>query len=140
MDCEVDMVRQAIEILGRRLNWVDDKFKTLKDFTLEENDNIHKEMEVHKHADYEMKEIITFLGCRLMDALSTIETMKIEIEALKGGIKAGGFVTSNADREVKIEAPKPPMFKGNRDAQEVYNFLWHLENYLKCNKETREQN
>ena len=29
---------------------------------------------------------------------------------------------------------KPPMFKGFRDAQEVKNFLWHLENYFKCNR------
>lgn len=33
-----------------------------------------------------------------------------------------------------IEASKPPIFKGVRDAQEVENFLWHLENYFKCNK------
>ncbi|KAL3341327.1 hypothetical protein AABB24_025732 [Solanum stoloniferum] len=26
------------------------------------------------------------------------------------------------------------MFKGVRDAQEVENFLWHLENYFKCNR------
>ena len=26
------------------------------------------------------------------------------------------------------------MFKGVLDAQEVENFLWHLENYFKCNR------
>ena len=26
------------------------------------------------------------------------------------------------------------MFKGVRDAQEVENFLWNLENYFKCNR------
>ena len=26
------------------------------------------------------------------------------------------------------------MFKGIHDAQEVENFLWHLENYFKCNR------
>lgn len=57
-----------------------------------------------------------------------------EIEALKKGIEDGGFVTSNADREVKIEAPKPPMSKGAREAQEVDNFLWPLENCFNCNK------
>lgn len=42
-----------MEILGECLNEVDDKFKTLKDFTLDENDNINKELEEHKHAEYE---------------------------------------------------------------------------------------
>ena len=28
--------------------------------------------------------------------------------------------------------PKPPVFKGVRNAQEVDNFLWHMENYFKC--------
>ncbi|XP_070035444.1 uncharacterized protein [Nicotiana tomentosiformis] len=37
-------------------------------------------------------------------------------------------------REAKIEAPKPPVFKGVRDAQEVENFLWNLENYLRHGK------
>uniref|UniRef100_M1DUT6 Uncharacterized protein n=1 Tax=Solanum tuberosum TaxID=4113 RepID=M1DUT6_SOLTU len=38
----VEMVRQAVEILGRHMNVVDDKFKNLEDFTLEETENIHK--------------------------------------------------------------------------------------------------
>ena len=36
----VEMARQAVEILGRRLNGADNKFKTLEYFTLKENDNI----------------------------------------------------------------------------------------------------
>uniref|UniRef100_M1BBD4 Uncharacterized protein n=1 Tax=Solanum tuberosum TaxID=4113 RepID=M1BBD4_SOLTU len=41
----VEMVRQAAEILGQCLNAVDGKFKTLKEFTLEETDNMHKKLE-----------------------------------------------------------------------------------------------
>ena len=41
----VEMARQAVEILGRRLNGADKKFKTLEDFTLEEIENIRKELE-----------------------------------------------------------------------------------------------
>uniref|UniRef100_M1BHY8 Uncharacterized protein n=1 Tax=Solanum tuberosum TaxID=4113 RepID=M1BHY8_SOLTU len=41
----VAMARQAMEILGRHLNVVDGKFKTLEDFTLEDIDNIRKELE-----------------------------------------------------------------------------------------------
>ncbi|KAH0648100.1 hypothetical protein KY285_033348 [Solanum tuberosum] len=73
----VDTTRHAMVILGRRLNTIDDKFKTLEDFTLEKNDNIRKKLEA-----------------------------------------PGGAVTSNGDREAKIEAPKPPMLKGVRDTPE----------------------
>lgn len=72
----VEKVRRAIEILGWRLNVVDGKFKTLQDFTIKETDNIHKELEEHQYFEFEMKEAITSVECRLMEALSTIETMK----------------------------------------------------------------
>ena len=39
-----------------------------------------------------------------------------------------------------IKAPNPPMFKGVRDAQEVENFLWHLENYFNCNRVKNDEN
>ena len=32
------------------------------------------------------------------------------------------------------------MLNGIRDAQEVENFLWHLENYFKCSKVKRDKN
>lgn len=55
----VDTTRQTIKILCRRLNMVNDRFKTLEDFTLEENDNNRKKLKTCKHANYEMKETIT---------------------------------------------------------------------------------
>ena len=41
---KVEAARQAVEVLGKRLNKFDGKFKTLEDFTLEENDDIWKEL------------------------------------------------------------------------------------------------
>uniref|UniRef100_M1BE57 Uncharacterized protein n=1 Tax=Solanum tuberosum TaxID=4113 RepID=M1BE57_SOLTU len=74
----VEMARQDVEILGLRLNVADGKFKTLEDFTLEETDNLHKELDQGlQRAEFEMKEAITSLECRLMKALST--TMKAEM-------------------------------------------------------------
>lgn len=58
-----------------------------------------------------------------MEALSTIETMKANIEALNWPIEAGGFAIYNKEREAMVEAVKPPMFKGAHDAQEVEKFL-----------------
>ena len=58
----------------------DGKFKTLKEFTLEDIKNILKEVEWRQRALFEMKKAIISLMCRLMDALSTIGTMKAEIK------------------------------------------------------------
>ena len=88
--------------------------------------------EGHQHAEFEMKEAITSSEFRLMEALGTIDTLKAEVRALKEGGEVGGSVAPDWEREARVEAPKPLMFKGIRDAQEVENFLWHLENYFKC--------
>jgi len=87
-----------------------------------------------------MKKAITSLECRLIEAMSTIETMKAEVKALKEGVKARGSTSSDRDREARVEAPKPPIFKGICDAQEVENFLWHLENYFKCSRVKSDEN
>uniref|UniRef100_M1DQ09 Uncharacterized protein n=1 Tax=Solanum tuberosum TaxID=4113 RepID=M1DQ09_SOLTU len=84
----IETVRQAVEILDRRLNVADGKFKTLEDFILKETDNIRKKLEGRQRAEFEMKEAITFLEFRLMEALSTIDTMKAEMKALKEGVEA----------------------------------------------------
>ncbi|XP_070029677.1 uncharacterized protein [Nicotiana sylvestris] len=72
-----------------------------------------------------------------MEALSTINAMKVKIGSLEEHVNADVTeITSNVvvTREAKIEAPKHPVFKGVRDAQEVENFLWHLENYFRHGK------
>ena len=130
----VEIARQAVKILGRRLNGTGSKFKTLEDFTLEENDNIRKELEARQRAEFEMKVTITSLEFRLMEALDVIESLKAEVEALKEDREVGGSTSLDREREARVEFPRPPMFKGVRNAQEVENFLWHLENYFKCNR------
>lgn len=65
---------------------------------------------------------------------STMEAMSARMRALEKGVADGRCVGIAGEREAKIEAPKPLVFKGVRDAQEVENFLWHSENYFKCNK------
>ena len=81
-----------------------------------------------------MKEAITSLECRLVDvlnaketitslerhlteALSTIETLKAEVKSLKQGVEVGGSASPDRDREARVEAPNPPIFKGVCDAQ-----------------------
>ena len=56
------------------------------------------------------------------------------MEALKEDREVGGSTSLDWERKARVEAPKPPMFKGVRDTQKVENFLWYLENYFKCNR------
>lgn len=112
----------------------DGKFKTLKEFTLEDIKNILKEVEWRQRALFEMKKAIFSLKCRLMDALSTIGTMKAEIKGLKECMEVGGSSSLRQYREAKVEDLKPPMSKEARDTQEVENFSGALENYFKSNK------
>ncbi|XP_069148043.1 uncharacterized protein [Solanum lycopersicum] len=81
-----------------------------------------------------MKEAVTSLEYQLLEDLDTIEALKNEVKTLKEGIEVGGSSPLNREREARVEAPNPPIFKGVRNAQEVENFLWHLENCFKCNR------
>lgn len=49
-------------------------------------------------------------------------------------MKVGGSLSFDQDREAKVEAYKPPMFKGVYNAQDVEALLWHFENYFKYNR------
>ena len=95
-----------------RLNKVDDGFKTLKDFTLKENDNTHKELDSCKHVQWEIKEIITSLKCRHMKALRTTATTKVEMENSQRKNEGWESSIPIGDMEAKLEAPKQAMIKG----------------------------
>ena len=90
--------------LRQGMNVTDSKFKNVEDFTLEETDNIRKELEGLQRAEFEMKEAITSLECQLMEflntkeiiaslerhlmkVLGTIETLMVEVKALKEGVE-----------------------------------------------------
>ena len=128
----VEMARQAVEIIGQRLNRTDRNLKTLEEYSLEEVESVRKELEARQRAEYETKEAITFLEFRLREALGAVESLKAEVPALQEDREVGGSSSRYREREARVEAPKPPVFKGVRDAQDVDNFLWHLENYFKC--------
>ncbi|XP_075074670.1 uncharacterized protein LOC142162242 [Nicotiana tabacum] len=64
-------------------------------------------------------------------------TLNAKIESLKEHVNAGVTKSANnvvVTREAKIEAPKPLVFKGVHDAEEVENFFRHLENYFRHDK------
>ena len=84
------------------MNVANGKFKTLGDFTLEETENIHKELEGHQKAKFEMKEAITSFECRFIESLGTIEYLKDKVMMLKEGTDAGGSTSPVHDREARF--------------------------------------
>uniref|UniRef100_M1AFJ1 Uncharacterized protein n=1 Tax=Solanum tuberosum TaxID=4113 RepID=M1AFJ1_SOLTU len=81
----VEVERQFVEILGRHMNMADGKFKTLEDLTLEETDNIRKKLEGRQQAEFEMKEAITTLECRLIEAHDKVKEKDVRTSHDKGG-------------------------------------------------------
>nr|XP_010320224.1 uncharacterized protein LOC104647157 [Solanum lycopersicum] len=130
----VERARLAVEILGQRFNGLDSDVKDLKEHSLEEVDAIRKELDLRKRSELVMKETITSLEFRFLDALTTIQTLKNKVEALEEEREVGATTSLGQERESRVEVPKPPTFKGVHDALEVGNFLWHLENYFRCNR------
>ena len=51
-----------------------------------------------------------------MEALDVIESLKAEVETLKEDREVGGSTSLDREREARVVAPRPPMFKGVRDA------------------------
>ena len=113
------------------MNRTDRDLKALEEYSLEEVENIRKELEALQRAEYETKEAITSLEIRFREALGTIESLKAKVAALEEDREVGGSSSHDREREARVEAPKPPVLIGVCDAQAVDNFLWHLENYFK---------
>ena len=63
----VNAVRRVVQILSKPVNKVDINFKTLEDFSREDYNNIHKQLEECTHVECEMNEIITSLECSVID-------------------------------------------------------------------------
>ena len=78
----VEMVRQAVEIIGQRLNGTERNLKALEEYSLEVVESIRKELEARQRAEYETKEAITSLELRFREALGAVELLKAKVAAL----------------------------------------------------------
>lgn len=134
---KVNAGMDAVEIFGRRLGKVEGTFHVLDGNAIEDIESIRNDLEGHTQAEIEVRPTITTLECILIEALSTIDSMNAKVEALEEQAEAGMTEAARnvvVIREAKIKASKPPVFHGVHDAQEVENFLWHLENYFEHGK------
>ena len=100
----VERARLAVEILGQRLNGLDSDVKNLEENSLEEVNIIRKELDLRKRTELELKESITSLEFRLLDATTTIQTLKNKVVALEEEREVGATASLGQERETVAEA------------------------------------
>nr|XP_016497969.1 PREDICTED: uncharacterized protein LOC107816746 [Nicotiana tabacum] len=111
-DDALDNMRGRDEFPQRALEELEDVKETLDRLTGEHNDGL------------------TNLELKLTEIVSALHG---EVEALKQQLKAARLAERTDHvtvRETKIEGPKPKEFRGDRNAQDVENFLWRMEDYF----------
>ena len=75
---------------------------------------------------------------RKAEVQSEMEELRRMIESLQAYVTVHkkdvlqGYPSSNADAGPKVRVPKPKSFNGNRNARELENFLWDMEQYFKA--------
>ena len=86
----VEMAMQAVEIIGQRLNRTGRDLKALEEYSLEEVEEVRKELEARQRSEYETKEAITSLEIRFREALGKIESLKAKVATLEENREVGG--------------------------------------------------
>ncbi|XP_070044861.1 uncharacterized protein [Nicotiana tomentosiformis] len=117
----------SLSALHRRIAAAENNFCPLESIALEGFGEVKWNI---LEQDKEHKEGITNLELKLTEALSVLQE---EVEALKLRLEETAEASGHGPvtvRETRIEAPKPKIFRGERSAQDVKNFLWQLDAYF----------
>ncbi|XP_068666698.1 uncharacterized protein [Aristolochia californica] len=111
---EADM-RSAVEV-----------FKTLNEKTTEKVESMSERLET---MEGEMTS--------LREEVAELEDVKIRLTLLEKAVASGGGL---GPREFapKVKVPEPKSYNGKRDAKELENFLWQMEQYFKATKISEE--
>ncbi|OIT21832.1 hypothetical protein A4A49_60505, partial [Nicotiana attenuata] len=124
---DIDPTEAGLAALNQRIEIVEGNFASLESTALEEIGDVKEavDMLTEEHRDG-----LTNLELKLTEAVSALQG---EIEALKQQLETARLVGGAGQvlvRETKIEGPKPKEFRGERNAQDVENFIWKMENYF----------
>ncbi|PHT93372.1 hypothetical protein T459_01254 [Capsicum annuum] len=145
LDERIVSTEAGLAVLGHRFKTLESNVGTLEAAALEGLDEVKADL---SEQNEEHKEGLTSLELKLTEALSALHeefgaklsevmlgqsALQEEVADLKQQLEAarvGGNHGSVAYHDVRIEAPKPNVFKGERNAQDVENFIWQLESYF----------
>ncbi|XP_015168928.1 uncharacterized protein K02A2.6-like [Solanum tuberosum] len=127
LDEKILGVEAGLSALNMRLAVFENNFTTLETVALEGFDEVKGNLEELEEVN---KEGLTNLELKLTEALSSLhrefETLKRQVDETATAGVAGPVTV----RETRIEAPKPKEFRGERNAQDVENFLWQMDAYF----------
>lgn len=123
---------QTVMMLADRVEKVEGNFEALEAHVLEEFESIKESTQTCLDAQPALEERLA----RLEDAIQAMrigfEDMKEEITVCRRAVANGGG--NMAMGNPRMEVPKPKPFVGKRDAKEVENFIWQMEQFFEgCN-------
>ncbi|XP_047260179.1 uncharacterized protein LOC124893108 [Capsicum annuum] len=145
LDERIVSTEAGLAVLGHRFKTLESNVGTLEAAALEGLDEVKadfsKQNEEHKKGltslELKLTEALSMLheefGSKLFEVMLGQSALQEEVADLKQQLEASrvggnhGFV---AYHNTSIEAPKPNVFKGERNSQDVENFIWQLESYF----------
>ncbi|XP_043809670.1 uncharacterized protein LOC122722623 [Manihot esculenta] len=103
-------------------------------------DKLASEMGSLRHAHSEenaaIKEENHFLRAEMDRMMGRMKELEEQLALLRSVVVQGGMAatpsTSGGAPMARVEVPKPQAFRGTRNAKEIDNFLWSLEQYFKA--------
>lgn len=118
--------------LGERLERVEHNVETLEGHVLEQLDTFKGNVQGCMDANTMLEERFARLEARMADVVqalqASIDEMREDLTLCKKAAASGGasiFVSTP-----KVDYPRPVGFNGARDAKEVENYLWRIEQYF----------
>ncbi|KAF3674003.1 putative polyprotein P3-like [Capsicum annuum] len=129
LDERIVSAEAGLAVLGYRFKTLESNVGTLEAAALEGLDEVKAYL---SEQNEEHKEGLTSLELKLTKALSALHEefgSKLSEQQLEAA-RVDGNHGSVAYHDARIEAPKPNVFNGERNAQDVENFIWQLESYF----------
>ncbi|KAE8654205.1 hypothetical protein F3Y22_tig00117056pilonHSYRG01112 [Hibiscus syriacus] len=121
---ESTSVEPMVAEFGEKLERVQHDFKTLEDHVLEQVDTLKGNAE---EINNEVEARFIQLEDMIQAVRESIEGMREDLTLCKRAAVSGG---ANHVSTPWVEYPKPQGFNGARDAKEVENYLWRMEQYF----------
>ncbi|KAE8662634.1 cytochrome P450 78A7-like [Hibiscus syriacus] len=121
---ESTSVEPMVAEFGEKLERVQHDFKTLEDHVLEQVDTLKGNAE---ETNNKVEARFIQLEDMIQAVRESIEGMREDLTLCKRAAVSG---SANHVSTPRVECPKPQGFNGARDAKEVENYLWRMEQYF----------
>ncbi|KAK8948956.1 hypothetical protein KSP39_PZI005193 [Platanthera zijinensis] len=119
---------QTLMLLANRVERVEGNFETLEAHVLEEFESIKESTQTWLDAQPTLEVRLAKMEEAIQAMRNGFDEMREEVTLCRRAVaNGGGNMTIGNPR---MEVPKPKAFGGKRDAKEVENFIWQMEQYF----------